>query len=228
MPQNQFLIDSTTYNSRIMKKLITIVALFCALFAAEKAQAQLNISLGYAPERSLSNIGSVDTAFWFTGFYAGINYEIGLGGPLSLAIGAQYRFNIWNHSEHHNQGSFFSHSTVRMRQNLVDIPVMMRYNIPLNSNLTLSPFVGPMFSIAVAGSTTKTVTFPYNTTTVENWYDKYSTKSRFNLYAMAGMELSYNRFNISASYRLGMLDLDKADAITTKVSGLFVSIGHRF
>lgn len=211
-----------------MKKIITIVALFCALFAAEKAQAQLNISLGYAPERFHSSLESLDTVNWFTGFYAGLDYEIELGGPLSLTIGAQYRFNIWNHSEHINQDSLFSHNMVRMRQTLVDIPIMVHYNIPLSSNLSLSPFVGPVFSIATAGSTKRTLTYPDNITSEENWYDKNSTKSRFNLYGVAGIKLNYNRVNVSVGYRMGFLDMDKADAITTKVSGLFIGVGHCF
>ncbi|MBR1513210.1 MAG: PorT family protein [Bacteroidales bacterium] len=214
-----------------MKKLVTIAALLLALSVSMKVQAQLNLNIGFAPERVHSSIGgdkAIDTTYWLAGFFAGLNYKIQVTEQVGVTIGAQYRMNVRNVSKHIYEGSYFSHYVVRERQTLVDLPIMVHYDIPLGPKFSLSPFVGPMLSFAISGSTNSELTYPHNQSFNDDWYDKNSTKSRFNVYGMAGLEAIYNRINVFVGYRMGLLDLDKSDLINTRVSGAFVGIGHSF
>ena len=85
------------------------------------------------------------------------------------------------------------------------------------------PFVGPMPSLALTG-TTKGVD-PLFGENSSNWYDETSNLSRFNLYAVFGADVKFSNFNLFGGYRLGLLDLNKSDNVSLKTNGFFIGLG---
>ena len=114
-------------------------------------------------------------------------------------------------------------STTKDNQFLVDVPILFNYGIAINRDITVTPFVGPMLSLALAGNTKYTLGSSTSTT---DWYGDNSRMSRFNLYAVFGADLKFNQFNLFGGYRLGLLDLNSSDNVTLKTNGLFVGLGY--
>ena len=217
-----------------MKKILFITALVAAMFAAEKAQAQLNIHAAYAPELIRTYTPSADTTLYFHGISFGLDWTFNLTDNLDLTVGAQYRRNLRDVSEHFGIViPLMTHGLLRERQDLVDIPILLKYNIPVSNTVTISPFVGPMLSWGIKGTTTETITYPANIDRQYDWYGSngmaYRPNSRFNLYAKAGVEFSFKRFTLSLGGRYGFLDLNKRITGTmTKAYGFSVGFGHTF
>ena len=219
----------TTKNTRTMKKLLVIMAFTAALCLTEKAHAQLNINVGYAPELMTIKTPTSDTSFFYHGVCFGLNWTFDLSNSLSLTAGAQYRMNLRDESEHYWYGSIYNHYLTRERQTLIDIPILLKYNILKGNKLTVSPFAGPMLSWGIQGKTTETVTWPSNTELHHEWYGDNGYLNRFNVYATAGVEVGFKRFTFSVGGRYGFLDLNKRNTGTTiKTYGFFASFGHDF
>lgn len=212
-----------------MKKLCFIAAFVAAFFIAEKAQAQLNINVGYAPELMTTKTPTHDTTLFYHGISFGLNWTFNLSDKLSLTAGAQYRLNMRNSVEHIYMDTIFSHHSSNERQTLVDIPIMLNYDIVANDNLTISPFVGPMLSWGITGETKEQWLFPIDTESHHEWYGDNSAINRFNVYGMAGIKVSFYRFTLSLGGRYGFLELNKRNTGTsTKAYGFFASFGHSF
>ncbi len=213
-----------------MKKLLVVLAFVAAFCITEKAQAQLNIHVGYAPEWMKTSTPTHDTTFFYNGIFVGLDWTFDLTDNLSLTTGAQYRMNLRDVSEDYGIViPLITHGLIRERQTLVDIPILLKYNIPVSNQITFNPFVGPMLSWGIQGKTTEIVTFPYNTELHHEWYGDNGYMKRFNVYAKAGVEVSFKRFTISVGGRYGLLDLNKRNTGTTiKTYGFFASFGHNF
>lgn len=198
-----------------MKKALAIVALIAAMFVAGKVQAQTTVYAGYAPETFVTG----NTSSNYQGFFAGFTKNFGLAKGIGVAAGAQFRINsksvsntVWNVT-----------TTTKSTQFLVDVPILFNYGIGINRDIKVTPFVGPMLSLALAGNSK--VSVGSNTTTT-NWYGDNSNQNRFNLYAVFGADLKFNQFNVFGGYRLGLLDLNSSDNIILKTNGLFVGLGY--
>ena len=198
-----------------MKKAFAIVALIAAMFVAGNVQAQTTIYAGYAPETFVTG----NTSSNYQGFFAGFTKNFGLAKGIGVAAGAQFRINsksvsntVWNVT-----------TTTKSTQFLVDVPILFNYGIGINRDIKVTPFVGPMLSLALAGNSK--VSVGSNTTTT-NWYGDNSNQNRFNLYAVFGADLKFNQFNVFGGYRLGLLDLNSSDNIILKTNGLFVGLGY--
>ena len=198
-----------------MKKALAIVALIAAMFVAGKVQAQTTVYAGYAPETFVTG----NTSSNYQGFFAGFTKNFGLAKGIGVAAGAQFRINsksvsntVWNVT-----------TTTKSTQFLVDVPILFNYGIGINRDIKVTPFVGPMLSLALAGNSK--VSVGSNTTTT-NWYGDNSNQNRFNLYAVFGADLRFNQFNVFGGYRLGLLDLNSSDNIILKTNGLFVGLGY--
>ena len=198
-----------------MKKALAIVALIAAMFVAGKVQAQTTVYAGYAPETFVTG----NTSSNYQGFFAGFTKNFGLAKGIGVAAGAQFRINsksvsntVWNVT-----------TTTKSTQFLVDVPILFNYGIGINRDIKVTPFVGPMLSLALAGNSK--VSVGSNTTTT-NWYGDNSNQNRFNLYAVFGADLKFNQFNVIGGYRFGLLYLNSNDNITLKTKGLFVGLGY--
>lgn len=197
-----------------MKKALAIVALVAAMFVAGNVQAQTTLNLGYAPESFVSG----NTTTNYQGFFAGFTQNFGLAQGLGVAAGAQVRMNTKTESA----TVLGVTTTTKNNQFVVDIPVLFNYGIAVNRDLKISPFVGPMLSLALAGNTKTSIG---SSSSTFNWYGDNSNLSRFNLYAVFGANVKFSQFNLFGGYRLGLLDLNSNDNITLKTNGLFVGLG---
>ena len=196
-----------------MKKVFAIVALVAAMFVAGNVQAQTTIYAGYAPESFVSGNNSSN----YQGFFAGFTKNFGLSNGIGVAAGAQFRMNT------KSGDTFFGFGTGKSTQALIDVPILLNYGIGINRDLTITPFVGPMLSLALVGNTKTSIG---NSTTTSNWYGDNSRLNRFNLYAVFGADVKFSQFNLFGGYRLGLLDLNSSDNITLKANGLFIGPGY--
>ncbi len=197
-----------------MKKVLAIVALVAAMFVAGKVQAQNMIYAGYAPESFVSGNSSSN----YQGFFAGFTKNFGLAKGIGVAAGAQFRMNTKSEST----TVLGVTTTTKNNQFLVDVPILFNYGIGINRDITITPFVGPMVSLALAGNTKVSIGSSTNTS---DWYGDNSRLNRFNLYAVFGADLKFSQFNLFGGYRLGLLDLNSSDNITMKTNGFFVGLG---
>ena len=213
-----------------MKKLLIVLTFAVALFITEKAQAQLNIHAAYAPELIETYTPTADTTLFFHGISFGLDRTFRLSDHLNLTAGAQYRMNLRDVSEHYGIViPLMSHGLIRERQTLVDIPILLKYKLPITDKITNTPFIGSMLSWGIQGKTTEIFTWPSNTELHHEWYGDDGYLKRFNVYAVAGVEIGYKRFTASIGGRYGFLDLNKRNTGTTiKAYGFFLSFGHTF
>ena len=180
-----------------MKKVLAIVALVAAMFIAGNVQAQSTIYAGYAPESFVSGNSSTN----YQGFFAGFTQNFGLSKGIGVAAGAQFRMNTKSESN----TILGVTTTTKNSQFLVDVPILFNYGIGINRDITITPFVGPMVSLALGDN---------------------SRMNRFNLYAVFGADVKFNQFNLFGGYRLGLLDLNSSDNVTLKTNGFFVGLGY--
>lgn len=189
-----------------MKKLLAAVALVAALFVAGKAQAQLNVNIGYAPETISTTMPFIGTTNEnYQGLFIGATYDAAIAKGFGVAVGPELRYN------------FNNEQSVKNTQILLDVPVLLNYGIGINRDLSITPFIGPMISFALVGNTKSNL----GTT---DWYEN-SDYSRFNLSGVGGVSFGYKQFDLSVGYRLGLIDLYKSDNITMKTKGFFVGVG---
>ena len=199
-----------------MKKVFAIVALVAAMFVAGKVQAQSMIYAGYAPETFVQTVGNSTSTSEYQGFCAGFSQNFGLSKGFGLAAGAQFRMNT------KSGDALFGFGTGKSTQAVIDVPILFNYNIGINRDLSITPFIGPMPSLALTGNTHVSTVIGSGD---YNWYGDNSSRSRFNLYAVLGVDLKFSQFNLFGGYRLGIVDLDSRDNVAWKTKGLFVGLG---
>lgn len=195
-----------------MKKVFVFVALVAAMFVAGNVQAQSTIYAGYAPESFVSG----NTSNNFQGFFVGFAKNFGIAKNFGVATGAEFRMNT------KSGDAFFGFGTGKSTQTLIDVPILFNYGIGINRDITITPFVGPMVSLALTGNTKTTIG---NSSFNNNWYGDNSSLNRFNLYAVFGADLKFSQFNLFGGYRLGLLDLNSNNNITMKANGFFIGLG---
>ena len=198
-----------------MRKALAIVALVAAMFVAGNVQAQSMVYAAYAPETFVAG----NTSTNYQGFALGFTQNFGLSKGIGVAAGAQFRLNTRSAT----QTLWGFTGKTKETQILVDVPILFNYKIAVNRDLAIVPFVGPMPSLALTG-TTKGVD-PIFGENSSDWYGDNSTYSRFNLYAVFGADVKFYNFNLFGGYRLGLLDLNKSDNASLKTNGLFVGLG---
>lgn len=189
-----------------------MVALVAAMFIAGNVQAQSTVYATYAPESFVTGNSSNN----YQGFALGFVQNVGVAKGIGVAAGGQFRMNMKSETS--------TLLNVKENQILVDVPILFNYNIAVNRDLSIIPFVGPMPSLAISGSTKTTENVLGNTVTV-NWYGDNTNWNRFNLYAVFGADVKFTNFNLFGGYRLGLLDINKSNNVTTKTNGLFVGLG---
>jgi len=194
-----------------MKKVFAIVALIAAMFVAGNAQAQIVAYLGYAPETMKTTVSNNGSFSNFQGFFLGgaYNFELPFVKGLGVTPGVQFRLNTRSDKP-------YTHT-----QTLIDVPILVNYAIPVNKDISVAPFLGPMLSLALSGTTKNKLTDD-----IQKWYGKNGSLKRFNIYGVVGVEGSYSSFMLFLGYRFGFLDLDKASLSRTKANGFFVGLGY--
>lgn len=207
-----------------MKKPFLFLALATLLLLAVKAEAQVGFHAGYAPQTfsvSGSTVsGSADATIRYQGFFGGVHYNFDIVDDLDFIAGMQIRMNSTSSKgvEYDTQDWQF----------IADVPLQVCYSFELTDDLDLGIFAGPMVSYGI--SYTQKQTDP-KTFEVINSIDRYNTSvplsalRRFELNVDGGLYVEYKSFMLFGGYRLGLLDLDTVDTMTTKARGFFVGIG---
>ena len=205
-----------------MKKVFAILALVAAMFVAGNAQAQTTINVGYSPETFKTTYSSNSIKDNYQGLHFGFVTNVKLVQELGIGAGAQVRMNMKQTKE------LGGTTTIKDFQLLIDVPVLINYNININNNFAITPFVGPMVSFAAVGKT-NTKVMAGNTQisdTDHNWYGENGDFKRFNLYAVFGGNVRFGGFNLYGGYRMGLLNILKStDSVTMKTNGFFVGLG---
>ena len=158
-----------------MKKLFAIVALIATMSFAGNAQAQIVAYLGYAPESFITKNGSISQIEHYQGLFLGgvYNYELPFLSNLGVAGGLQFRLNMESYTTKNFLGltdKYFS------TQTLIDLPILVNYRIDVNRDIAVTPFLGPMFSLALGGNTH--VKQYLTETTVQEWDINWSPPTR--------------------------------------------------
>lgn len=207
-----------------MKKVFAILALVAAMFVAGNAQAQTTVNIGYSPETFKTTYSSNSIKDNYQGLHFGFVTNVKLVQELGIGAGAQVRMNMQQKKE----SLLGSTTTIKDFQLLIDVPVLINYNININKNFAITPFVGPMVSFAAVGKT-NTKVMAGNTQisdTDHNWYGENGDFKRFNLYAVFGGNVRFGGFNLYGGYRMGLLNILKStDSVTMKTNGFFVGLG---
>ena len=205
-----------------MKKVFAILALVAAMFVAGNAQAQTTVNIGYSPETFKTTYSSNSIKDNYQGLHFGFVSNVKLVQELGIGAGAQVRMNMKQTKE------LGGTTTIKDFQLLIDVPVLINYNININNNFAITPFVGPMVSFAAVGKT-NTKVMAGNTQisdTDHNWYGENGDFKRFNLYAVFGGNVRFGGFNLYGGYRMGLLNILKStDSVTMKTNGFFVGLG---
>lgn len=205
-----------------MKKVFAILALVAAMFVAGNAQAQTTVNIGYSPETFKTSYSSNSIKDNYQGLHFGFVSNVKLVQELGIGAGAQVRMNMKQTKE------LGGTTTIKDFQLLIDVPVLINYNININNNFAITPFVGPIVSFAAVGKT-NTKVMAGNTQisdTDHNWYGENGDFKRFNLYAVFGGNVRFGGFNLYGGYRMGLLNILKStDSVTMKTNGFFVGLG---
>lgn len=212
-----------------MKKTMKLMAVAALVLVCGKANAQLGINVGYAPETLTTKTTSGNTTNSsskdLNGFFAGVNYNLPLAGDLFLSLGAQGRFNVRTSEE----TALTVTAKTTDTQMLVDIPVLVNYGLNLNPVTILSFYAGPMLTYALSGNTNVTThssaTNLLDSNTDFNWYGDNTNNERMNLSGVVGVALDYDSFRLFGGYRFGLVDLDNRANISTTSAGVFVGLG---
>ena len=211
-----------------MKKALFFVVLATLLLLAVKAEAQVGFHAGYAPQTlSVSGSTVLDNAesnTRYQGFFGGVHYNFSILDNLDFVPALQIRMNSTSSKSVENGTSYDTQDW----QFIAELPLQLGYAFALTENLDLGIFAGPVLSYGI--SYTQKSTDP-ETFEVINSIDRYNMSSplsalnRFELNVDGGLFLEYKSFMLYGGYRLGLLDLDKMDNMTTKARGFFVGIG---
>lgn len=223
-----------------MKKTLAIVAFVAAMLVAGKAQAQLSVNIGFAPETFTEIWDDDPYSTIMSGFFAGATYNINLIKDLGLSVGGQIRWNTDSGSSSDNVdlGPFHiagSDSHYKSNQILVDIPILVNYGYSINRTMRVSAFVGPTINFGIYGKTSGETTVDYlgSTTTTsfsDDWYSKekneYNSIKRFNLSATAGVAFSFKQFRVFGGYNYGLLNVANHTNITAKTAAPFFGLSY--
>ena len=211
-----------------MKKTFLFFALTTLMLLAVKAEAQVGFHAGYAPQTlSVSGatvLGDAELNTHYQGFFGGVHYNFSILDNLDFVAALQIRMNSTSSKSAENGTPYDTQDW----QFIADLPLQLGYAFTLTENLDLGIFAGPVLSYGI--SYTQKSADP-ETFEVINSIDRYNTSyplsalNRFELNVDGGLFLEYKSFMLFGGYRLGLLDLDKMDNMTTKARGFFVGIG---
>lgn len=204
-----------------MKKLLAVVALVAAMFVAGNVQAQMSIHAGYAPE----TIKTGNSATNLNGFFAGVDYNMGLAKGLGLSLGGQLRLNTESGSSSIGGIAAAKHTTTQL---LLDIPVLLNYGFDINRDAKISVFAGPTINFGLVSKTKyEGNVLGFGGSSTVDWYNQNGLNyKRFNLSGTAGLAFTFKQFRIFGGYNYGFLDLDNASSTTTNTAAPFFGIGY--
>lgn len=204
------------------------MAVAASMLFVGKANAQLNVHLGYSPVTYTTTYNGNDEKMDLNGFFLGANYNINLTGDLNVGVGADFRYNTKSDTRKAGTLSIdVDHSQI-----VLDVPVLFNYGLSLSDALRVSAFAGPNFSFALSGKST----YDANATVLSalglsadgefDWYGEDSDQKKFDIGLTFGLSLGYREFNLFGGYNMGLLNLSDSDNTTLKSANWFIGLGY--
>jgi hypothetical protein len=162
-----------------------------------------------------------------TGFYAGVNGNIPLGGTISVEPGIYYSQKGYTLKGDLNlKGLEFlgANASAKLQSQYLDMPVLLKANLGSGFNV----FAGPQFSYLVQ-SDLRTQAGVLGFNLLDKTLDATDQFNRWDAAVTGGLGYTFkNGMNISASYDHGLSKLDKNQNMNAYSRGIRVGIGINF
>jgi len=132
-----------------MKKILTILAVLIATATVSTAQIGARIGMDFASFRGdwkdnfKSNVG----------LHLGLVYNLELADALSLQPGVFYVQRNWKTDNDVFKEDYKIHS------HHIEVPIVLKYNLELTSDIKIDPHVGPYFGFGFAGKSKDEIPF---------------------------------------------------------------------
>ena len=195
-----------------------------ALAAAATAFAQfpkgLSVGAGYGMGDKTFSAATGDQTIDMAGFYAGLSYNIAIGdGGLGVQPG------VYFHMDKGDVGDL-GLADVDLKENSIDIPVLVNYAIPVLDILKVTPYVGPTF---MYNFTAKFESKDYEQDLYKNGPGYESFYKHPNLFVGGGVALDIaDIIRVSVGYDLGLLDRSSDSDDSIKENRLHFGVSFLF
>lgn len=104
--------------------------------------------------------------------------------------------------------------------NYLEIPILMKYGVQVADEVAILPFIGPTFSLGIAGKTKMGENMPK-----ESSFD-YCNRADVGIKLGCGAE--YNKLYLETGYQFGITNIAKADNASSHNGAFFINIGMNF
>jgi hypothetical protein len=204
-------------------KTVLKISLFVLFFAsAFTVNAQK-----YAIEGGYVNTvryGSSVSSTYFNGGQLGVTANFDLKNNFSLLTGALYSFVYSDKMQRYTSQDSVSYKTMG---HFLNIPLRIRYSLPINKNLKVFGYAGPNINIGL--SQTQKIASTYSGITSGN-YDLYKDAllSRLNFQLGAGGGVQWKKYQLKSGYDWGVNNLNKKNTGNVLQKGWYVSFAYEF
>ena len=192
------------------KTLILVLAAAAMMFAGANASAQ--IALGVGPATRFYFANGHDAIY---GVGVQVNFEDNMRLSDWFGYSAGLDFGTYKNKEYYVPGT-------SLTEMYVDLPVRMKFYLPLGGDVDLFLFGGPVASVCVSSHLK-------SGDVKSSMFDEGFSYSRYDVLAGGGigMEIA-ERFKIALGYDHGLLDRDKSEAKTMHVAAAKFTISCLF
>lgn len=207
-----------------MKKLILSLAI--AAIAAGSAMAQVSVGAGYLNQTSKSSLSENSSSKGNSdGFYVGATFSCPIIAGLSVDPGVYYGF-LTSSTDVNIAG--FELANGKTQSHYLMIPIDLRYSFHALDFLDVFALAGPRFNVGLASTTTVSALGDAVEQKVDN-YGENSSLQRFDFGLGVGIGFDlFQMVRIKVGYDWGLLDVNKADAVTTNNSMLHAGVAFLF
>lgn len=87
------------------------------------------------------------------GLHLGLVYNIELADALSIQPGAFFVQRNWKYESVDDNGKKFD---AKVHSNWIEVPIVMKYNLDITSDIAIDPHIGPYFGFGFAGKDKET------------------------------------------------------------------------
>jgi len=168
--------------------------------------------------------GSSASSTYFKGGQLGVTANFDLKNNFSLLTGALYAFVYSDKLQKYTSPDSVNYKTMG---HFLNIPLRLRYSLPINKNLKVFGYVGPNISIGL--SQTQKVASTFAGVTSGN-YDLYKDAllNRLNFQLGAGGGVQWKNYQLKSGYDWGVNNLNKKSTGNFYQKGWYVSFAYEF
>lgn len=151
------------------------------------------------------------------GLHLGVVDNIELGGDISLQPGVYYM----------QRNTKLEAADLKTHTHYLDIPVLVKYNLDLGSDLVLDPHVGPYFGFGFAGKVKDTDIHVFRKDKPEKEKPGMDF-SNFDMGLNLGCGITYSSVYFGLDYQWGFKDISKAAGVEVRNNNFMVTFGVWF